>query len=129
MSTITQRRYALQEEFERAIVEAEHRKLQIIHLTAKPFVNRLGIWRAVVIGAMIIDSFCILFHHTEFMTKRAIGSAWEHYSRKVVSHIPESTIDYKDQILDYCLSHTPIFYRYRQYCGHQLGNDTNIRCS
>lgn len=58
-----------------------------------------------------------LLHH--FAIKWAVGFVWKKYVIGTTSQISEDDISYREEILEYCLEHTPIFKKHREYCTYR----------
>lgn len=51
-----------------------------------------------------------------FVLKSAVKFVWNKYVAQVSHTISAEDMCYKEEILEYCLSHTPMLERYRNYC-------------
>lgn len=139
--------------------ELEKRDERIVELAARPFVNKLGVWRLliwcariwwVIITALLavggkaienyantalsgwwaivgvpgiiaavlglIDKFADKKDIHHFALKKAVKLTWTKYSRKIIRKLSKKDLIYRDKILEYCLTNTPVLNEYRRYC-------------
>lgn len=62
-----------------------------------------------------------------FMLKKVIPKAWKSYSNNIISKISEEDMIYKDDILEVCREKTPIFRKYKELCGENIGSGECVK--
>ena len=63
----------------------------------------------------VIDKFCDDNDWRHLPSKRAVVRIWRWYSKKVASGISLEEQPYLQEIMEYCLNHTPLFYKHKRY--------------
>ena len=135
------------------------RDFKIVELYAKPFVNKLGWKRFVILSAKIwwLLAMALLYVGTSlinayigdyvaepllvgaipgvftfllwildklsdkrdwhnFALKFAVKYVWNKYASKITRAISSEDMSYRKEVLEYCLSHTPMLERHKNYC-------------